>query len=374
MKRVLLTVCGLTPQVITETLFALHAQGRMVDAIRVITTRLGKEACHAHLLTGPDGRYFRFLDDYGIPADTIDFTSRHIHTVADDAGRELDDIASEEDNAFFLTACMEATFELTQDPGREIFFSIAGGRKTMGACLTVAAQFYGRPQDRLFHVLISPEFESNRDFYYPPPESVPVTLFDRKGQPYSKETRFAAVELVPLPFISVRDRISDRLLKKVESPAGLLLSMVREQRQVLQLDLPAGKLVWKGVELDMMPARLALYAFFILKKKDSTCARDSCGACRECFLDLPAILDAQEEIAELYRKIAQGRQGLEMSDTGITQLSAENFNSYKSKIRRDLERAFGPYEMPRLEIASSGRRPGLRYGIPLERGRLRVIL
>ena len=43
MKNILLAVCGLSPQVITETLFALHQTGRTVDAIHIITTQLGKE-------------------------------------------------------------------------------------------------------------------------------------------------------------------------------------------------------------------------------------------------------------------------------------------------------------------------------------------
>jgi CRISPR-associated protein (TIGR02584 family) len=87
------------------------------------------------------------------------------------------------------------TFALTRDPESAVFFSIAGGRKSMGACLTIAAQLYRRPQDRLYHVLVSPEFESCRDFFYPPPESRPLTLYYRLGQPYSKETRFARVTL-----------------------------------------------------------------------------------------------------------------------------------------------------------------------------------
>lgn len=47
MKNILLAVCGLTPQVITETLYALHQDQRKVDAIHVITTRNGKEKIYA---------------------------------------------------------------------------------------------------------------------------------------------------------------------------------------------------------------------------------------------------------------------------------------------------------------------------------------
>ncbi|MBW2021016.1 MAG: TIGR02584 family CRISPR-associated protein, partial [Deltaproteobacteria bacterium] len=47
MKNILLAVTGLSPQVITETLFALHQQNRTVDAIHIITTRQGKEKINA---------------------------------------------------------------------------------------------------------------------------------------------------------------------------------------------------------------------------------------------------------------------------------------------------------------------------------------
>ncbi len=38
MKNTLLAVTGLSPQVITETLYALHQNNRKVDGIHVITT------------------------------------------------------------------------------------------------------------------------------------------------------------------------------------------------------------------------------------------------------------------------------------------------------------------------------------------------
>ena len=32
----------------------------------------------------------------------------------------------------------------------------------------VTETLYGRPQDRIYHVLVSPEFESSGVFFYPP--------------------------------------------------------------------------------------------------------------------------------------------------------------------------------------------------------------
>ncbi len=80
MKTILLAVCGLSPQVITETLYALHQSNRYVDTIHVITTRDGKEKIYAELLGGKTGRYYQYLEEYGINPASIDFGHRNIWT------------------------------------------------------------------------------------------------------------------------------------------------------------------------------------------------------------------------------------------------------------------------------------------------------
>jgi len=400
MKNTLLAVVGLSPQVVMETLYALHQFGRRVDAIHLITTRAGKETIFSTLLPAQEGRYYRYLNEYNMDADSISFGYDHIHVVTDVNGNEIEDIESEEDNERLIRLCLEMTFKLTADPDTAVFFSIAGGRKTMSVCLMLAAQLYGRPQDRVYHVLISPEFESNRDFFYPPRQSTAIELCDRNNQPYYKETRYSAVNLVPIPLLSVREQLSrDELRQAPKEPASLLLNLVREEPFLLTIDLAAGKLSYRKREMDLMPARLALYAFFALRKKqcprisgqdrpspnqranapddtsrDASGSTISCKGCRDCFLDFPAIATRQSEITELYRQTASGREFTEMSDSGILGLTAENFNSYKGKIRRNLERAFGAQAAAQLQIASQGRRPDTRYGLMIDRERIRIVL
>jgi len=376
MKSILLAVSGLTPQVITETLYALHQQGRTPDAIRIITTREGKSAINANLLSPEDGYYYRLLKDYGITAESIDFSHRRVMAVMDQHGSEYDDIYGEEENERFLALCMEQAFELTRDPETEVFFSIAGGRKTMGACLAVAAQCYGRAQDRIFHVLVTPEFESCRDFYYPPPVSIPVELKDfRTGTPYTKETRYAEVTLVPVPFFSIRDRLTGSHLRQPESPSTLMLSLVREKKPELVIDLKQRKLIWKGREMDIMAARLAIYSLFAFLKKKAVCQKDSCGDCDECRLTLTALLEKNCNIAEIYRKhLAPYRDHEGMSSSGVQGLTAENFNSNRTRINQDIEKAFGTADSKVLKIAAHGKRPGVRYGINLDRERIRIII
>ena len=373
MKTVMLAVTGLSPQVITETLYALHQSSRHVDAIHVITTRDGKEKIFAELFGGKNGHYYRYLKEYGIDPATIDFAYRNIHVITDEYGIELPDIVSESNNEQLLKKCMNMTFHFTRDPETAVLFSIAGGRKTMSSCLTLAAQMYGRPQDRLYHVLVSPEFESNRNFFYPPRKSQAIKLRDNQRQPFYKETKFVQINLIHIPFVSIRDNLSGDMLKEPKEPGTLALSLIREETSRLTVNLISGKIVYKKVEIDMMPAHLTLYAFFAMQKKNCSKEVETCGNCIDCFLDIHSIYENQKEINDLYKRISGSRLLDEMSDTGIVNLNSDNFNTYKAKIKANLLGRFGPYALKELEIASKGKRPNTRYGIMMDKARIEIV-
>jgi len=347
MKNILLAVTGLNPQVITETLYVLHQNNRNVNAIHVITTRDGKEKIYAELLGERDGHYYRYLEEYNIDPGTIKFGHRNIHVISDEHGIEIPDIVSESDNEQLLKKCLELTFHFTKDTETAVFFSVAGGRKTMSSCLTLAAQMYGRSQDRLYHVLVSPEFESNRDFYYPSKESRTIELQDIQGQPFFKQTRYAQVNLIHIPFVSIREQLTTDLLREPKDPGSLLLSLIKEDVPWLTVNLIAGKITYKKLELDMMPARMALYAFFAMQKKNCPLDTENCGNCTECFIDIQMVFKKQDHITDLYRKVCGTRPLNEMSDTGITNLSADNFNMYKGKIKKGSSGSFRPLRSER---------------------------
>lgn len=375
MKYVLLVVCGLSPQVITETLYAFHQEGKWIESVHVITTRSGSDIINSLLLAPDTGHYYRYLKDFGLDPARINFTSDNVHIIADETGHRIDDITDEEDNELLLRKCLEITFSLTSDPERAVFFLVAGGRKTMSSCLTLAAQLYGRRQDRIYHVLVSPDFENSREFFYPPPEPTQIELKDGNGHPFFKSTEYARISLIPMPFVSIRDRLSDRLLRTPQDPASLMLSVVREERPVLTVSVPDRKLVYKKMELDLPPALMALYAFFGSYKKESCHAeKASCKSCDRCFLDMEGILAGQSKIREYYSLIVGDGPLLLRADKGILSLDVESFNSHKSKIKRQIEQGFGPHIAQQLEIASIGVRPDTRFGIRLDRKRMRLVL
>ena len=65
-KTILLAVTGLTPQVITETLYALHHQGQAMPAeIHILTTSEGYQRARLTLIN--DDWLKRFYLDYRLP-------------------------------------------------------------------------------------------------------------------------------------------------------------------------------------------------------------------------------------------------------------------------------------------------------------------
>lgn len=374
MKNILLAVTGMTPQVITETLYALHQNNQTVAEIHIITTRNGKEKIYSQLIGGPQGHFYKYLKEYGFKKTEILFDHAHVHVITDEYGNELEDIKSLRDNEKLLEKCLDLAFQFTSKNDTSVFFSVAGGRKTMSACLTLAAQLYGRTRDRLYHVLVTPEFESSRNFFYPPRPSRQIKLHDNQGRPYYKDTKFADVSLIQIPFISIRRQLSSDQLKEPKDPATLMLSVIKDEESCLTVSLPASKVLYKTLELDLMPSQMALYAFFAMQKKQCAKETDTCTGCHDCFMDISAIEKNQESISKLYKKLCGTRPFEEMSNTGITGLTVENYRSLRSKINKALLDAFGPHAAKELEIKAIGTRPDTRYGIPMDKIKMEMVI
>ena len=215
--------------------------------------------------------------------------------------------------------------------------------------------------------------KSNRNFFYPPKKSLQIKLIDSRGQPFFKETKYARIKLVHIPFISVRSRLPDGMLKTPNDPGTLMLSLVRKKSADLTVNLISSKIIYKGLELDMMPAHMAVYAFFAIHKKNCKKKTVNCGLCRECFMNIQSVFDNQAKITDLYKKIALKRCLDEMSDTGVLGLNAENFNMYKGKIKRSLLIRFGPCSLKNMEIASEGIRPNTCYGILADKAKIKIV-
>ncbi|WP_217533740.1 CRISPR-associated ring nuclease Csm6 [Vibrio metschnikovii] len=196
-KTLLLAVTGATPQVITETLYAIHKQGlEWPDAIEIITTSVGKEQAKLNLLT--DGKLKALCDEYQLPVPVFDENS--IKVIPDANGKGVADARTLEDQEALADFIVNEVAKHTKDNNTQIHASIAGGRKTMTFFLGYAMSIFGREFDRLSHVLVSRQFESNPKFYFPTKE--PKTISGRDN--ITLDCSQAEVMLAEIPIISQR--------------------------------------------------------------------------------------------------------------------------------------------------------------------------
>ena len=245
MQHKLIAVIGNTPQVMTETFWALRIQRHVpIDEVFVMTTAMGKKTCQQRLLD--EGRFAEMLSDYKIDSDTVKFDADHIRVFKDAEGNFLDDIRTSDDNRLARDQLFRWIENWTQDAHVALHCSLAGGRKSMGYLLGAAIQFFGRPQDRLYHVLVTPpEIEMNRDFFFPPVREAQIPTSN--GQHIS--TADVRIELAELPYVSVRDisvfgdESYDRILQRTQEEVSSVPRLRAENKLLRETSGNAGGLI-----------------------------------------------------------------------------------------------------------------------------------
>ncbi len=98
-RRILLCVTGLSPQILTETLYALAVEQQppfVPGEIHLLTTADGAERARLTLLSADPGWFHRLCRDYGLHG--IHFDENCIHILRDRWNQPLGDIRSLEDN------------------------------------------------------------------------------------------------------------------------------------------------------------------------------------------------------------------------------------------------------------------------------------
>lgn len=196
-KTLLLAVTGMSPQVVTETLYAIYQQGlEWPEKIEIITTSVGKEQASLNLIT--DGKLRALCDEYQLSMPH--FTEESIHVIPDANGVLVTDARTLEDQEALADFIVKTVADRAQDNNTRIHASIAGGRKTMTFFLGYAMSIFGREFDRLSHVLVSEQFESNPQFYYPTLK--PKTIQGRDN--ITLDCSKAEVMLAEIPLISQR--------------------------------------------------------------------------------------------------------------------------------------------------------------------------
>lgn len=209
-RTTLIAVTGLSPAVLTETVWALATSTPPVipDRIVVITTLTGRERIVQQLLA--DDRWTQFLAALRRRlgrkhAALLDGRLRfgpaqdHLRIIPTSGANATDasDIRTCDDHQTAADFILRTVREFSEEDGNRLIFSVAGGRKTMGALLFSVATLLGRPGDRVTHVLVNEPYENGRfGFLYPGCLIGP--------DPLPKNAPPPVIELADVPFVPLR--------------------------------------------------------------------------------------------------------------------------------------------------------------------------
>lgn len=353
-RRILLCVTGLSPQVVTETLYALGVSGadagpRFIPTeVHLVTTASGARIARTALLHPDGGQFHALLADYpelGQPR----FTPEHIHVIRDAGGAALDDIRTPAENAAAADGITALMAELSRDPHVALHVSIAGGRKTMGFYLGYAFSLFARPQDQLSHVLVSSPFESHPEFFFPP--SMPRRLATRDGN--HVDTADARVTLARIPVVRLRHGQPERLLAGHAS-YGDTVAAIQESLEPprLLVDLPQRRVACGGKPVHLPPSLLAWLAWWAEQALQGRGEQSWRSADAAAYLRLyRRVIGVSVTLGNTERRLRDG-------------MEKQLFQEYNAKLERELKKQLGLGAAPYL-LVTSGKRPETRRGLGL---------
>ncbi|MGQ9634955.1 MAG: CRISPR-associated ring nuclease Csm6 [Bryobacteraceae bacterium] len=354
-RRILLVVTGLTPQVVTETVYALAVQRKpawIPTEIRVISTSEGAERARLTLLGKTPGWFRRLRKDYGLPP--IRFEESLIRGLRRPDGGPLEDIRTLADNEVAADALLEEIRDATAKADA-VHVSIAGGRKTMGFFAGYALSLLGRTQDALSHVLVEPPYESHPDFFYPSPS--PRIIYTPPPQSRPLDASRAKVTLAEIPFVRLR-----RLLERSRMTKGGTFAQAVQAAQEavgpsVAIRFDEGCLEAGGKRVRLRPAELAFYAMIAR----ATAARQIV----ECPSEAPDRRLAEQFLAE-YEKVRQRRGDDTRTRESLRKgMDRAYFLERRSRISRALQESLG-CESALYDIQAAGKRPSTSYSLNLD--------
>ncbi|WP_412852563.1 CRISPR-associated ring nuclease Csm6 [Ectothiorhodospira shaposhnikovii] len=363
-RRILLAVTGLSPQIVTETLYALamaDPPGFLPTEIHLLTTLEGAKRARLSLLSQEPGWFDRLCREYELPDMT--FTEAHIQIIQDPDGRPLEDIRSPADNLAAADQITDTVRRLTEDEHSALHVSIAGGRKTMGFFLGYALSLFGRPQDRLSHVLVSEPFESTWDFFYPSRQSRVLNL--PKHGPV--DAREATVTLADIPFVGLRHGLDTRLMEGRVT----YREVVENAREAfappsLVIRLPERSLTLGRRNIQLPPTQMALYVLFARRAMDSLPPLEA--PCKE-------VPDAAWR--DRYLEALQAVQKTPMADNEMTEnalskgMDGHYFSQLLSRLHKSLRTQLGP-SFDTYKVQDGGSRPR-KYRLGLTPEQIRIV-
>ena len=280
-QTILLAVTGMSPAVLTETVWALaHPADKTVeriipDRVIVLTTTKGASEIKSQLF-GAD-RIWESLRSHILGPSAAKDDRLHFDVTPDclkvftrKAGGKsllLDDISSEAENAAVADCITDELWGHVEKPDTRIIASISGGFKTMSALLFSGMSLLGRSHDLITHVLVNAPFDTKLSPRFFFPAQPRQELRDSVGVAFRAAN--AKLRLGFVPFVALND-----LLEKYQKPrsysdlvARCRGSLDRHLRQPVRLRLSvAARQVSVNDVVFTLPPQPFLFLWFLAER------------------------------------------------------------------------------------------------------------
>ena len=366
MKNILVAVTGASPQVLTETLYGLHTQGKTFpDEMYVITTQDSKDMLMDGLYTR--GHLQALYDEYQLPE--IKFDESHIWVIEDEDGNLLDDAKREEDQTFMADFITRKVAWLTNQEDVAIHASIAGGRKTMAFYMGYAMSLFGREQDSLSHVFVNDEFEFVTDFYFP---TLNDNWIDGKVAGEKLNTKDACITLAEIPFVRMRKSISDNLIEQIDQASfSKTVAQMNAANQDLsvKVSLNAKTVSVLGIDIKLTPKELAFYQWLLQQSNRAILADRAFTEIKQHSIDY---LDIYTQIADDPRVLKE-TFGIENSIAwkegdlmNLKAMEVEFIQPIRSNVNRKLKKVLPADAFEKVKINSEKKKGIATYWIDPE--------
>lgn len=246
--QVLIVVLGTSPAILTETVWALAVnEGIVPDKIEIWTTETGKNTFEEKILSSNVWELLKADLNEWWNIDIGKLKPGSWKIFANTEEQYLEDLLTTDDNLAAADKMLEELRKYSSNPSTQILLSIAGGRKTMGALALQCMSLVGREEDKVYHVLVKPPFDTGLtpSFFFP----------EKKGKKkwQTRETRdkktvtddMAQVNLFSVPYIRVRPLYEEKLKEEPVS-FSKLCERIQEKinkKPVLKIKKTTGE-VW----------------------------------------------------------------------------------------------------------------------------------
>ncbi|SPE58789.1 conserved hypothetical protein [Verrucomicrobia bacterium] len=353
---VLLAVCGTSPAVLTETVWALaHPQdggpAAIPEEVVAITTLKGKDAIQQQLqkpLAPFGGRTVWQALRYDVLGARASQDTRLTLVVevirrsssATGAMEPLGDIRSGEDSLAAAQFILQLVRQHTAAEDRALIASLAGGRKTMSALLHAAVSHLGRPGDRLTHILVNEGFETEGFFFPTQPHQ---SLRTRDGTPLKAAE--ACLELTEVPFAPLRLRFPDiaQIPTRFEDLVRTYSEAFRRDASVpaaIELLQNPPRVVVDGVTVKLEGSRQLTVITFLLEANQQKWVEKDQVEAAEIFKAWhgyqPQLDHVRQSRRDAVKKLFEERKA-SPGDHWIAQAAAEDIKRPLSFLRRELE-------------------------------------